>query len=289
MTVTSISILYHANCPDGFSAAWVAQCHLANARLHPMNYGEPVPDIDGHVVWVLDYCFPPDQLVELCERAEAVRILDHHETAVGYLEQTEADIQVFGSMWEMPEVTPLHWAIINQQRSGVGLTMEWFDEEFDWLLRIEDRDLWRWSLPDTADVFAAVTSREYTLGAWDELDHLGLDALRAEGAGINRYRDQIIDQCLKGRLVLDIPGVGLVAAAQCPYAVGSDVAGHFAEQSTAGIGAYFMVKEGGVRLGLRSRNGGPNVATLAKDLFGGGGHPQASGFEVSYKEFFSWL
>lgn len=288
--MTMTAILYHANCPDGFGSAWVAKKFLPDAMLEPMSYEDPVPAcVDGRVVWLLDFCFKPEQLRELCERAEAVRILDHHHTAVGYLAEVADVITTYDYVTDMPAVMPEHWAWIDQSYSGVGLSQEWFGFHRRWLQNLEDRDLWRFELPYTKDVFAAVTSRPYRLEAWDEIDEMPYQELVAEGRAITRYRDQLIEAAIDGSWTVDIPGIGRIPIAPCPYAIGSDVAGSLAEHlSESGVGAYFMVKQDSVRVGLRARDGGPNVADLAKDLFGGGGHPAASGFEVSREVFESW-
>jgi hypothetical protein len=287
--MTMTHILHHAHCPDGHGSAYVAQKFLPGARIIPVSYGDPIPDsVDGEVVFVLDFCFPPDQLRELVGRAGAVRILDHHHTAVGYLSEVEDIIDVYTDLDDMPAVLSDAWAVIDQTHSGVGLAQRWFGFDRKWLNNIEDRDLWRFHLEHTSDIFAAVTSRPYTIEAWDEIDATPYGELVAEGRAINRYRDQLIESAVKDSWVVDIPGIGPTPVTPCPYSVGSDVAGELAKNHPGGIGAYFMVKQDTVRFGLRARNGGPNVADLAKELFGGGGHPGASGFEVSREEFNSW-
>lgn len=287
--MTMTQILYHANCPDGFGSAWVASKFIADANLVPMNYEDNVPEsVDGEIVFLLDFCFDTERLLELCTRAAAVRILDHHHTAAGYLAEVDDIVATYGSFAEMPAVTPQHWAVLNQTQSGVGLTQEWFGFDRQWLNNIEDRDLWRFQMDHTHDIFAAVTSRPYSVEAWNEIDATPYGELVAEGRAINRYRNQLIDSAIEDAWEVEIPGIGYVPIVPCPYSVGSDVAGALAERSHWGIGAYFMVKENTVRFGLRSRKNGPNVADLAKTLFGGGGHPAASGFEVSREEFDRW-
>jgi hypothetical protein len=280
-------ILFHRDCPDGFGSAWVAQKFIPGAELTPMAYGDPIPGgVDGEIVWMLDFCLEPEGLRELCARAANVRILDHHYTAVQNLDQVD-EIVVYGSPDDMPEVMPEHWALINQSKSGVGLTCDWFGFDRSWLNNIEDRDLWRFELFGTAEISAAVTSRPYTIEAWDDIDAAPYGTLFSEGEAIVRYRNQLIEAAVEGHWWIHIPKIGLVPVAPCPYAIGSDVAGRLAEMSEDGVGAYFMVKANTVRFGLRARNGGPNVADLAA-IYGGGGHPGASGFEVAREEFDAW-
>jgi hypothetical protein len=288
--MTMTHILHHASCPDGHGAAWVAQKFIMpGARIIPVSYGDPVPDsVDGEVVWVLDFCFEPEQLRELVDRAGAVRILDHHHTAAGHLAAVEDLFDIYTDADDMPAVLSSAWALIDQTRSGVGLVQNWFGFDRQWLNNIEDRDLWRFHLEHTADVFAAVTSHPYTIEAWDEIDATPYGELVAEGRAINRYRNQLIRDAVESAWIVNIPGIGHTPITPCPYSIGSDVAGELAQNHPGGVGGYFMMKEPTVRFGLRSRKNGPNVADLAKELFGGGGHPAASGFEVSREEFNSW-
>lgn len=36
-------IMYHAGCPDGWCAAYIAQRKYPHAELIPMSYGKPIP------------------------------------------------------------------------------------------------------------------------------------------------------------------------------------------------------------------------------------------------------
>ena len=59
-------VMYHGSCYDGFTAAWVFRKFWGNddIEFHPMNYGdEDVPDCKGRRVWVLDFSFPRDVMI----------------------------------------------------------------------------------------------------------------------------------------------------------------------------------------------------------------------------------
>src|SRR3970040_843082 len=68
----SMKILYHANCYDGFGAAWSAWLKLEGLdapRQHdyiPVLYGDPPPDgLDGQDIVIVDFSYPRDILLEL--------------------------------------------------------------------------------------------------------------------------------------------------------------------------------------------------------------------------------
>ena len=60
-----VTVLYHADCLDGFGAAYAAWCHFGDgANYRPMHHGETweIADLAGHDVYVLEFSFPPDRL-----------------------------------------------------------------------------------------------------------------------------------------------------------------------------------------------------------------------------------
>ena len=282
MSKPPIVIIHHANCPDGYSAAWVMLQSLPSAEIIAASYGDPLPDaVDGAEVFVVDFCYEPHQLVEMRRRAHSCVVLDHHHTAAGWLEESDYTVydSVTGYMDSDFDITQDFFAIMDQEHSGVGIAMQWCDTHWPVFDHIEDRDLWRFALPDTPDVFAAVTSYGYTVDNWDEIASVPVESLAAEGKAIERYRRKLIGETLDTAFRAVLPTGDEVWCAASPYAIGSDVAGALAERSEEGWAAYFVPSGGKTRFGLRSRNGGPDVAEIAARC-GGGGHKAAAGFEV---------
>lgn len=74
-------VLYHANCWDGFCAAWVARMALGDIEAVPVNYGTEPPDVRGRNVYVLDFSYPRAVMRRLLGQAHFVTVLDHHKTA----------------------------------------------------------------------------------------------------------------------------------------------------------------------------------------------------------------
>jgi len=273
-------IIFHGNCPDGFGSAWLLQQSYSNAELHAGRYGEDLPDIDGKDVYLVDFCYPTAQLEEIYKRSSSCTILDHHQTAEGYLAASSFSVydsvRDFGEQYQGEN----HVAILDQNHSGVGIVMQYTDRQVPFLYNIEDRDLWKFLLPETPAVFAAVTSRPYTIDAWNYLESMHIDDLVIEGQAILRYRDQMIEACVKNARLELLPTGHRVWVTGCPYAIGSDVAGELAKRLPDLFGAYYVDEPEVIRFGLRSTEGGLDVAKIAEQL-GGGGHKHASGFEVN--------
>ena len=59
-------VIYHANCYDGFSAAWVFWHALGgNVDLWPAKYGEPPPRVEGREVYIVDFSYPRNEMLAM--------------------------------------------------------------------------------------------------------------------------------------------------------------------------------------------------------------------------------
>lgn len=294
-----ITIVYHDNCPDGFGSQWWLGQNIgphdsfgAGYKQKPEDFvqGVDYPSaemIDGRIVICVDYCYPALVLNKINETAHALLILDHHQTSIERF-LPEAGIHQYDS--------PLEWvrlgagfpaAITSKDFSGVGLTRAFVGEVLDnwdcpkFMDNIEDRDLWRFDLDGTDEVFAAVTSRPYADAAWTEMAGIPWDSLLTEGSAIDRYRQTIIEGIKATKYLTNLFGheVWCVAA---PYAFGSDVCSQMCEEDPdRPFSAYYVDYGDHKKFGLRSRgDGGADVAALCQTV-GGGGHKNAAGFEVT--------
>ena len=84
MPASPVTVLYHADCPDGFGAAYAAWLRFGSAAgYRAMHHGEPweMAEIAGHDVYILDFSFPPDLLEAIARLATSVTQIDHHASA----------------------------------------------------------------------------------------------------------------------------------------------------------------------------------------------------------------
>lgn len=274
--MTTPLCIYHGNCPDGFTAAWVVRAAMEGllsdgCDFHPGVYGEEPPDCTDRNVIMVDFTYPNDQMLAIASQAGTLTVLDHHQTAIANCNGLDDPDLAHVQCW------------LDMDRSGARITWDYFfdgDAVPDIVTHVEDRDLWRWALDGTKDYFAALTSRPYTFEDWDEAARTPLAEMLAEGRAINRYRDQLIAQAVVTASYEEVAGV-LMPVVNCPYAYASDVAGVLAERDDLGLaGYYYDNRAAGVRSwGLRSTDDGPDVAVLAEKL-GGGGHKHAAGFRT---------
>ena len=257
-------ILYHAGCADGAVAAWVAQHRYPNAELVPVAYQRPPPDVSGRHVLIVDFSYPRETLLAMHAKAASLRVLDHHKTAA-------EDLQ------------GLDFCVFDMSRSGAGIT---WDVLFDgaprpWLVDYtEDRDIWRWRLPDSKMVNAYLQTVGHDMAALSRVVADGLDVARDRGRVAEAVRRDYINATKRTAYRAFFAGEDGVAL--CVNAGGwanSEVLGELATESEAGYAfAWAECSDGTYAYSLRSR-AGVDVSAIAK-RFGGGGHAQAAGFST---------
>ena len=272
-------IIYHANCWDGFGAAWAAWLTFGDqADYLPMRYGEPFPaDAHGRVIYVLDFSWPYAALQEVFTkgiRPLQIEVHDHHKTA-------RDDAQEYDPLMAMTRNEPALAYHFDMDKSGAVLAWERFHQELvpTLLAYVQDRDLWKFSLHKSREVSAWLRSYPCAFDTWNTLSAI-LDAepslVFIEGGAILRAQQEEVNTMCDHAKWLEIGGYRVpVANATILYSeIGEELCRRFPE---ALFSAYYMDRADGKRQwGLRSR-GDFDVSVVAKD-YGGGGHRSAAGF-----------
>jgi uncharacterized protein len=255
-------VIYHANCRDGFTAAWVAWRLYKDGHTEylPAQYGDAPPDVTDREVLIVDFSYPRDTLRRMAEAATSIRVLDHHKTA-------QADLE------------GVPFATFDMNRSGAGIAWDVLhaSEARPWLVDyVEDRDLWRFALPDSKEVNAWIAAcRSDTFEQWDELEALGVRKAAERGIAVNAFIDRYVhDTAATARLVVfEGHTIPIVNAA---YVCISELVGKLAETAPFALG-WQQRADGLYQYSLRSRGDAVDVSEIAK-RYGGGGHRNAAGF-----------
>jgi uncharacterized protein len=293
-------VLYHANCADGFGAAFAAWKKLGDdAEYVPVQYGddswhhpfdlrEQVIDRD---IYILDFSFIRPVMGQIFQDARRVVWLDHHATAFkehGFTTNAPGE----------PAVTPLskHTIVLDNNKSGAMLAWEYFHPgtEVPMLIRhIDDRDRWQWKMEGTREFSEYLNSMPYTFANWHSVDvgirSGGLEEVKAQGAAILRATQQRIDKAVNGELKkvsLAVPeGLTYNTTGLALNAV-NDISeiGNAVAKKSGTFSLSFFIKGDEVICSLRSIS--PyDVSVIAKH-YGGGGHAQAAGFKMPIERFF---
>jgi len=206
----STLVLYHRNCPDGLGAAhavreWLReQDRLEDARFQTIQYDDPAPDVTGLDVFIVDFSFTRNVLLEMHDLAKSLIVIDHHVTA-----------QV--------QLSDLPFCIFDMNKSGCILTWEYLFPKTPppkLFYYLQDRDLWQWKLPQSKEVSAALRSYKPFFNVWDEFMTIaGLNKLKAEGAAILRYQEQQISVSLSQPAQMVEIGGYVVPCVNCTHLI----------------------------------------------------------------------
>lgn len=276
-TDKSVVVIFHKNCWDGTGAAWAAWKKLGDAAEYfPFNYSNNIDeliDIAGKEVYVVDFSFKRDVLEGLRSVAKSVTVIDHHKTAE-------------------EELRGLDNCVFDMGKSGAVLTWEYFHPGIDTpqiLNHIQDRDLWKFELPETVDLHAYLTTRKHSIQVIDDV-HCGVvefDAAVAAGRAVNEFKHQTIEMMFKNAKLVTILGKKVMIA-NCVPNIASEMGNKLAVASPDGIGiSYSFSKDGHVTLSIRGHGDGVDTTPIAKH-FGGGGHALASGGKTDLLTLNEW-
>jgi uncharacterized protein len=249
-------VLYHAECADGFGAAWALWRQFPEARFLPVKHGNPPPSgLNGQRVVIVDFSYARETLETMAEQATGLLVLDHHITAEKAL-------------------AGLPYAYFDLKKSGAVLAWEWaHDHPVPWLLDyIQDKDLWTWALPQSREINAAIASHPFEFQTWSSFRQTDLEQ---EGRAILRYEHELVSKLAGQAVSVEFQG------ATVPSVQSAILTSQIGERLSAD--APFCIiwhdRDGRRYYSMRSREDGTDVGAIAAS-FGGGGHTHAAGFSV---------
>jgi len=149
-----ITILYHANCPDGFSAAWAAWKKLkTKANYLPVEHQTPPPQgLEGKTLYMLDFTYSLEIIKELVKKNKKIVIIDHHTAAYRAIQK----FWRFGLQnIEM---------IAENENSGAVLAWKYFHPKKPLpaiAKYVEDGDLWKFHLPNAKEIIAVIDDENH--------------------------------------------------------------------------------------------------------------------------------
>lgn len=265
--MTKQIVIYHKNCPDGFTAAWACWKSLGDeAEYYARNFNdEDIPDVSGADTYIVDFSYPRDILLDLKGKANSLVVLDHHATAKDHLDGIE------GCHFDM-------------DRSGAGMAWDYFNPDALPVLRsplvnyVEDRDLWRFNLPYSKEINAWITSHEFDFETWSNLNNtlrFSFEEALNVGQALLRGKRVYVAAMKKKALRTSFLGYEDIPVVNAPHISISELVGSLAEDAEFAVG-WHQLATGDFLYSLRSR-GDFDVRKLAEKV-GGGGHPRSAGF-----------
>lgn len=253
-----IYILYHANCADGFAAMVYAKRVMKDAECIPCQYGKTVwdyiPEVtDKDFVYIVDFSFPRQQLIDLLARAGGVLVLDHHKTA-------EADLE------------GLRFCTFDMNLSGAQLAQREFGGDPRLADLVGDRDLWKFEIDGSREFNYGLGTIPWTFEEWDNMD---IDAVLSVGRGIKKFVDKQVERSvLAGRLTM-LCGIEAWAV-NCPQNISEVGEAIYTNPDLPNLAVmWFQTNDEKIIYSLRSNV--YDCSEIARN-FGGGGHAGAAGF-----------
>ena len=278
-----ILIIYHADCVDGFTAAWVLARHfgLDETSLFAARYHAPPPPperVAGHQVYVVDFCYSYDVMVSLSRASgKTLVLLDHHKTSA----------EVASRLFDEGHALGTH----DLAHSGARLAWDWTGRVWDWTGRVsgrpllidyvEDRDLWHNTLLNSDNVALAIQGYPMWLETWDRLAATPISELAEAGEAIRNWQvERLFKPLLDGAEIVVLDGIALHAVNAPPW-VASDVLHRLLQSrpndTHAAAAFWYDVRSRVWHVSLRSDDTRPDVSEIAR-THGGGGHRNAAGF-----------
>lgn len=299
-------VMYHTRCFDGTMAAAAALKAIKDGTLDcdpekgliPINYNQSAPDDffkeDGPYQEAmetsparfifLDFCPKANTVKGLLDYGHEVVVLDHHKTAKADASELEG-IPGLDLRFDMTQ-------------SGARMAWEYFHGEAPMLaLYVEDRDLWKWKLPNTREVIAWMSASAETnnpqsyLDAEESFDSDAGRAAMSVGTFLCAEMDTQIQKMASAYRYVEIQGFGrgIIVNATCyPSEVGQYL---YDRHDVPYVIAYNVTRGGDFALSFRSKPGAAHsidVTRLAA-VFDGGGHANAAGGICNMEEWVDLL
>jgi len=284
---SDVVVIYHKGCSDGFCAAWLLHKLYPDATFLPKHPGMLLltGEAEGKHVIVADLSFSPNTTLWILEKAKSFLCLDHHRTAAERLDG----------------IPGCHF---DENKSGARMVWDYFGKlrdhfggslDLPWLVAYtEDRDLWRWKLPLSRQVNAALRCFDYDFAVWDSLGLTTspVGSLKPyaivtsgdeeyDGHTLVDYHAKKVASAASRAIEVEVPiedestlVVPCVNIANSDHT--SDVGEALAKSHESQIGLTYYHDGYGFRFSIRSV-GDADAGRIA-EFNGGGGHKHAAGF-----------
>ncbi len=272
-----IVVLYHARCPDGFVGAYAAWKKFGdNAEYLPVKHGGNPPEhLEDAYVYLIDFIYPKEVMDEIISKASHVTVLDHH-------------LGVKDVVVSMPDF------VFDETKSGATIAWKYFHKDtkqpglFE---HIEDDDLFLFRLKDTKPIVRYLSSKQLTFVELDDfINELNnpdtKEKLLKRLRNYSEYFDILVSLAVDRSKTVLFEGYKCSFANAHPLITMRSAIGNALVKNNPPLAIVVSAHPEGFGVSLRSDTS-VDVAEIAKK-YGGNGHPQASGFSISYGDTLPW-
>jgi oligoribonuclease NrnB/cAMP/cGMP phosphodiesterase (DHH superfamily) len=256
-------VIYHADCTDGFGAAYAAWKLFGNrAEYHPCKHGTEPPNVRGKTVAILDFSFNNETTKAMIESAADLIVIDHHKSA----------------MVELHDISNTQF---DMTKSGAILSWEFFHpgkEAPKFIQYIQDRDLWKWELPYSKEFSAAFDMVPFEFEEFEKFedDSVFDDAVK-RGSYILAYSKTVVKKVCDKASSRKMDGKSVMVVNSSHWI--SEIGAKLSPDCDFAMIWYYDHIDRFVKVSLRSFHDAIDVCEIAK-RYGGGGHRKAAGFQL---------
>jgi hypothetical protein len=256
----------------------------ANIELVPTIPGvTPKADPVGKHVIMADVTLGREAMDTWNARAQSFICLDHHISA-------------------QEKLGDLPYCKFDMDHSGCGMCWEHFfpGEEVPWFIAYaEDRDLWTWKLPDSKEINSFLVNLDFSIPAYEEMQALGaFENAKLIGTALYKAEQEQVKRSVKHKGMIRLghkPWWAFwrkrpwLVPAVCSAHYQSEIGNVLALDAPFGVVWYLHYKDGEpmAQVSLRSCDRA-DVSKIATS-FGGGGHKNAAGFMIPFKQWNKYL
>lgn len=273
-------VIHHSNCWDGLVAAWSLGLEPQTTTYIEYDHGKPlVADVAFHRVLanpahtvtriIAVDCFPEF----IRGMAAEVIVLDHHESAQERLQDRTGLTEVVFDMTRSAAPLAWLWAHPGSAEYEIPTLVQY----------VEDRDLWKWELPDSHAVSAYLSTQPMTFETVarvrNEIVSGLVDRIISKGRAILDYQAQVIDAAVKRAQVKVIDGVRCAVVNATTLV--SETGHALVDGTDTPVALLYRIDGDVMNVSVRTHPDSPIKANDLAARFGGGGHPQAAGFHVA--------
>ena len=256
-------VIYHADCTDGFGAAYSAWKLLGNrAEYFASKHGTKPPSVKGKNVVILDFSFDNKTTKKMIKDANDLLVIDHHKSA----------------MVELHDITNTHF---DMSKSGAMLAWEFFHPGKDapkFIQYIMDRDLWRWELPYSKEFSAAFDMVPFEFEEFEKFeDDSVFDDSVKRGSFILAYSKTVVKKVCEKASARKIDGKDVLVVNSSHWM--SEIGARLAPDCDFAVIWYYDHNDKNIKVSLRAFHDKIDVSEISKK-YKGGGHKKAAGFTL---------
>ena len=261
---TSVNVvIYHADCTDGFGAAYSAWKQLGNrAEYYACKHGVKPPDVKNKNVVILDFSFKNATTKKMIEEANSLLVIDHHKSA-------------------MVELHDISNTKFDMTKSGAMLAWEFFHpgkEPPKFIKYIQDRDLWKWELEYSREFSAAFDMVPFEFEEFEKFeDDSVFDDACKRGSYILAYSKTVVKKVCEKAASRKLDGKDILVVNASHWM--SEIGARLAPDCDFAMIWYYDHNDKDIKVSLRAFHDAVDVSEIAKK-YNGGGHKKAAGFRL---------